>query len=214
MAIVIVGGTGDLGFGLGYRLAKAGEEVVIGSRSAEKAQKAAMEINAMTGQTLARGMANPEAIVQGGLVVLSVPNAARLDTLHGLMPAIADKTVLDVTIPLRFGPLRYEAPPEGSNAQQTLAVLGENGRVVSGFHTVSAKMMGDPEKTLHGDVIILSNHQESLDYVIGLAQKIGLRAFDGGSLSNARTIEGLTPMLIGMNKRYKRGHIGIGLTGI
>lgn len=214
MAIVIVGGTGDLGFGLGYRLAKAGEAVVIGSRSAEKAEKAAQDINAMTGAENAQGMVNAEAIQQGDLVVLSVPDAARLDTLHSLMPALAAKTVLDVTIPLRFGPLRYEAPPEGSNAQQTLAVLGEGAKVVSGFHTVSAKMMSNPEKELQGDVIILGNDQESLSYVVALAEKIGLRGFDGGSLENARTVEGLTPLLIGMNKRYKRGHIGIGLTGI
>ncbi len=214
MAIVIVGGPGDLGFGLAYRWAKAGLEVVIGSREAEKAQKAAETLNVMTGTEKASGMKNQDAVKLGELIVLAVPDAARLGTLETLGELMQGKMVLDVTIPLRFGPLRYEAPPQGSNAEQSQAILGEAVRVVAGFHTVSAAMLADPEKEVHGDVIILGNDEPSRSVVIGLAETIGLRAFDGGTLLHARTVEGLTPLIIGMNKRYKRGHIGIGLTGI
>lgn len=214
MAIVIVGGTGDLGFGLAYRWAKAGLDIVIGSREAAKAENAAAELNRMTGSSKIRGMRNQEAVCRGDLVVLAIPDAARASTFEVLTPLLSGKIVLDVTIPLRFGPLRYEAPPEGSNAEQTQSILGESAKVVCGFHTVSAAMLANPEKEIHGDVIILSDDQESRSLVLGLAEKIGLRAFDGGSLRHARTVEGLTPMIIGMNKRYKRGHIGICLTGI
>lgn len=214
MTIVIVGGTGDLGFGLAYRWAKAGLEIVIGSREASKAERAAAELNQMTGGSNVKGMCNQDAVHKGELVVLAVPDSARASTFEVLAPLLSGKIVLDVTIPLRFNPLRYEAPPEGSNAEQTQSVLGETVKVVSGFHTVSAAMLSNPEKEIHGDVIILSNDPESLSLVLGLAEKIGLRAFDGGTLRHARTVEGLTPMIIGMNKRYKRGHIGICLTGI
>ena len=214
MAIVIVGGTGDLGFGLAYRWAKAGLEVVIGSREAAKAEKAAAELNQMAGGSHVKGMCNQDAVREGELVVLAIPDAARGGTFEALAPLLSGKMVLDVTIPLRFNPLRYEAPPEGSNAEQTQAGLGEAAKVVCGFHTVSAAMLADPEKEIHGDVIILGNDAESRTFVLGLAEKIGLRAFDGGPLRHARTVEGLTPMIIGMNKRYKRGHIGVCLTGI
>lgn len=214
MAIVIVGGTGDLGFGLAYRWAKAGLDIVIGSREAAKAEKAAAELKRMTGGSKVQGMRNQEAVCRGDLVVLAIPDAARASTFEVLAPLLTGKIVLDVTIPLRFSPLRYEAPPEGSNAEQTQSILGESAKVVCGFHTVSAAMLADPEKEIHGDVIILGDDQESRAVVLGLAEKIGLRAFDGGPLRHARTVEGLTPLIIGMNKRYKRGHIGICLTGI
>ena len=214
MAIVIVGGTGDLGFGLAYRWAKAGLDIVIGSREAAKAEKAAAELKRMTGGSKVQGMRNQEAVCRGDLVVLAIPDAARASTFEVLAPLLTGKIVLDVTIPLRFSPLRYEAPPEGSNAEQTQSILGESAKVVCGFHTVSAAMLADPEKEIHGDVIILGDDQESRAVVLGLAEKIGLRAFDGGPLRHARTVGGLTPLIIGMNKRYKRGHIGICLTGI
>lgn len=214
MAIVIVGGTGNLGFGIGYRLAKAGETVVIGSRSKEKADEAAARMNEMTGNTNASGMANPDAVQAGDIVILAVPSAGRIPTLESIKANMEGRILVDATIPIAFNPLRHETPAEGSNAQQSKALLGENVKVTAGFHTVSAAMLEDPEKEVHGDTIILGEDAESRQAVMAVAEKIGLRAFDGGSLIHARTIEGLTPMIIGMNKRYKRGHIGIQLTGI
>lgn len=214
MNIVIVGGTGDLGFGLGYRWAKAGHQIVIGSRQKERAMEAAGRINEMTGTQNAKGLANEDAVLEGDIVVLAVPDAARAAVLELIKPLVQGKTVVDVTIPLRFNPLRYEAPEEGSNAQQTQAVLGEGVKVVAAFHTVSAAMLENPEKEVKGDALIMGGDEEAKNTLIGLADDIGLRGFDAGSLLNARTVEGLTPMIIGMNKRYKRGHIGIALTGI
>lgn len=214
MAIVIVGGTGNLGFGIGYRLAMAGEDIVIGSRQQEKAQEAADRMNEMTGKGNASGLANENAVQAGDIVILAVPSAGRLGTLDTIKPYMAGKIIVDATIPLAFQPLRHETPAEGSNAEQTKAILGEDVKVTAGFHTVSAAMLENPEKEVHGDTIILGEDAESRAAIVALAEKIGLRAFDGGSLLHARTVEGLTPMIIGMNKRYKRGHIGISLTGI
>lgn len=214
MNIVIVGGTGDLGFGLGYRWAKAGHQIFVGSRQKERAIAAANRINEMTGTQNAKGLANEDVVSEGDIIVLAVPDSARAAVLELMKPLVHGKIVVDVTIPLRFNPLRYEAPAEGSNAQQTQVVLGEDVKVVAAFHTVSAAMLENPEKEVEGDALIMGGDKEAKNTLIGLAHDIGLRGFDAGSLLNARTVEGLTPMIIGMNKRYKRGHIGIALTGI
>ena len=214
MSIVIVGGTGNLGFGIGYRLSKAGETVIIGSRNKEKAEEAAARMNEMSGMPNACGMANQDAVQAGEMVILAVPSAGRIPTLEAVKPFMQGKIVVDATIPIAFNPLRHETPAEGSNAQQTKAILGDDVKVTAGFHTVSAAMLEDPQKEVHGDTIILGDNEESRRAVMEVAEKIGLRAFDGGGLIHARTVEGLTPMIIGMNKRYKRGHIGIQLTGI
>ena len=214
MKISIIGATGDMGYGLALRLAKAGHPVVIGSRSAERAQEAAQRAREESGCDNITGMDNPAAAAAGELVVLSVPSAGHRATLEGLSEILRNKPVLDITIPMAFKPLRYAPPAEGSNALETKAVLGEECRVACGFHTVSATLLADLSRPLSGDVLILGNDAELVQTVMGLAQQIGLRPVNAGGLQFSPTVEGLTPMLIGVNKRYGLNHAGINITGI
>jgi len=110
--------------------------------------------------------------------------------------------------------MRYDPPAEGSNALQTAAILGDGAKVATGFHTISAALLCDIEKKITGDLLVAGNDDNTVATVIALGEQIGLRGFNAGGLVHSPTIEALTPMIIGMNKRYRRGHIGIGLTGI
>lgn len=214
MSVVIIGGTGNLGFGIGYRLAMAGETVVIGSRQKEKADEAAVRMNEMTGNTNASGMANEDAVKAGDIIFLTVPSSGRIPTLETIKPFMKGKTIVDCTVPLAFKPLRHESPAEGSNAEQTKAILGDDVTVTAGFHTVSAVVLSDPEKEVYGDTIILGETPESRKPVMALAEKIGLHPYDGGLLLHARTLEGLTPLLISMGNRYKKKDLGVTITGM
>ena len=214
MKLAIIGATGDMGYGLALRFARAGVEVCIGSRNLEKAQTAAEKARTECGCLNISGLDNAAACAGQDLIVIAVPSSGHRSILEKLRGAIGDTPVLDVTIPMAFQPLRYAPPPAGSNALETLEILGENAKVASGFHTVSGAMLCNLEKPVKGDLMIVGNNQELVDQVLSLGQMIGLRSFHAGSLQNAATLEALTPMIIGMNKRYKRGHIGIELTGI
>ena len=214
MKIAIIGATGDMGYGLALRFAKAGMKVCIGSRSQEKAEETAAKAREETGCANIIGMENAAACAGQDLIVISVPSAGHRATLENLKGVIGNTPVMDVTIPMAPKPLHYAPPPAGSNALETLEVLGETAKVASGFHTVSGAMLCNLEKTVKGDLLVVGNDEELVAQILTLGEKIGLRSFHAGSLQNASTLESLTPMIIGMNKRYKRGHIGIGLTGI
>jgi len=215
MKYAIVGGTGDLGFGLALRLAYNGSAVIIGSRTLEKAESAANEIKEKTGVKDVAGMVNADAVKSGDIIVLSVPSSARKSTLDIIKPYLTGKVILDVTVPLTPGNItRYNQPEAGSNAQETLAILGEDVKVVAGFHTISAVILSDLTKELEGDLLIAGDDAQAKEVILDMGHKIGLRAFDVGPLDQARTLEGLTPMIIGLNKKYKKRHIGIKLTGI
>jgi len=215
MKYAIVGGTGDLGFGLALRLVHNGYSVTIGSRTLEKAESAAKEIKEKTGTKDVAGMVNADAVKSGDIIVLSVPSSARKSTLDTIKPYLSGKILLDVTVPLTPGNItKYNQPEAGSNAQETLAILGDDVKVVAGFHTISAVILSDLTKELEGDLLIAGDDAQAKEAILDMGQKIGLRAFDVGPLHQARTLEGLTPMIIGLNKKYKKRHIGIKLTGI
>ncbi|MPL98740.1 hypothetical protein SDC9_44947 [bioreactor metagenome] len=212
MKIAVIGGTGDMGYGLALRFAKAGNEIIIGSRQREKALAAVAQAQTVVPGGVFAGEDNMTAAHQAELTVISVPSAGHRATLESLREVLKDKLVLDITIPMAFNPLRYAPPAEGSNALETAAVLGENCRVASGFHTVSAVLLSELGNDLHADTLIVANNAELKAQVIDLARSIGLNAYDAGSLALSSTVESLTPMLIGMNKRYGSKHIGIKLT--
>lgn len=214
MKIAIVGATGDMGYGLALRFAQQGHDIVIGSRQREKAEDAAQKAREAAGVENIVGMDNPSACQGQDLIIIAVPASGHRRTLETLKEAMEGTPVLDVTIPMAFSPLRYDPPMEGSNALESAAVLGEGAKVSAGFHTVSAAMLSNLEKEVKGDVLVVGNDEETVEEVIRIGNEIGLRSFNAGGLENAATLEALTPMIIGMNKRYKRGHIGIGLTGI
>lgn len=213
MKIAIIGGTGDMGYGLGLRLAKAGHEIVIGSRTAERAEEAARAACEAVGVGTVTGAENAAAASAAELVVISVPAAGHRATVEGLRGILSEKCVLDITVPLAFTPLRYAPPAEGSNAQETAAILGEGCRVAAGFHTISATLLTDLESPIEANALVVGNDAELKEKILVLGNEMGITVYDAGTLTLACALESQTPMLIGMNKRYGSKHIGFKLVG-
>jgi NADPH-dependent F420 reductase len=215
MSISIIGGTGDLGRSLALRLAYSGFTVCIGSRSRKKAEDLASSINekAYSGKVI--GLDNVNAAKEGRIIILSIPNKARADIISNIADEVDNKIVLDVTVPLSHkGGVEYCPPLAGSNAEETQQLLGNRARVIAGLHTISAVVLGQTSLEIEGDVLIVGDEQEAKEEMIAILKKMNMRSFDAGPLPNARIIERLTPMIIGLNKRYKKRNIGIRLTGI
>jgi NADPH-dependent F420 reductase len=209
----IVGGTGALGFGLATRLANAGVPVVIGSRSAERAEEAAAKIDG------AEGLENAEAVKRGPVVLLSVPFRAQSENLTNLKEALQPGQVLvDATVPLAAAvggrATRLLGVPQGSAGQQAQEMVPDGVTVVSAFHTVSATLLADLGHELDEDVLIAGDKKDAKSAVAEIVRLIpGLRPVDAGRLETARLIEGLTPLLISVNARNKT-HAGIRMTGL
>ena len=212
LIVGVLGGTGDQGRGLAYRLATAGNPVIIGSRSAERAQSAAAEL----GGGRIRGLANEDAAGEADVVIVAVPWEGHKDLLASLARALDGKIVIDCVNPLGFDkrgayPLRV---PEGSAAQQAAEVLPDSW-VVGAFHHVSAVVLLDPEvTTVDLDVMVLGEDREATDLVQALAGRIpGVRGVYAGRLRNCGQIEALTANLVSINRRYK-AHAGLRVTDI
>lgn len=215
MKIAVVGGTGKEGFGLALRWARAGNEVVIGSRTPEKAAEAAAKARELVPSAKVSGTSNTDAAGAGEVVVISVPFSAHRETVQGLKPFLAGKIVVDVCVPLKAGsPTEVEMPPEGSAAEQAQSLLGPEARVVGAFENVSAHGLSDLGNPVECDILICGDNREAKETVAGLAESLGARAFDAGCLSQARTVERITALLIGLNIRYKKKGIGLRLTGL
>ena len=211
LIVGVLGGTGDQGRGLAYRLAAAGNPVIIGSRSAERAQAAASELGAGV-----RGMANADAARESDVVIVAVPWEGHRDLLASLAGPLAGKVVIDCVNPLGFDkrgcyPLPVQA---GSAAEQAAEVLPDS-RVVGAFHHVSAVVLLDPEvTTVDLDVMVLGEDREATDLVQALAGRIpGMRGIYAGRLRNCGQVEALTANLVSINRRYK-AHAGLRITDI
>lgn len=213
MKIAIIGGTGDMGYGLGLRLAKAGHEIILGSRTEERAAQAAETARAATGAAQITGMENSAAVRAAELAIIAVPSAGHKATVEGLKEELSGKAVLDITVPLAFKPLRYAPPAEGSNAQETAAILGEGCKVAAGFHTISATLLTELDSPVEANALVVGNDAELKQTVLALGEQIGITTYDAGTLSLACALESQTPMLIGMNKRYGSKHIGFRMVG-
>ncbi|GAP62972.1 hypothetical protein ARMA_1395 [Ardenticatena maritima] len=216
--IAIIGGTGAEGSGLAMRWVAAGYTVIIGSRSAEKAHTRAEELRAALGErargTL-RGLPNTEAAAAGDIVVLTVPYSAHKSTLEGIREQVQGKIVVDCTVPLQPPHVtRVFIPEGGSAAQQAQALLGENVRVVAAFQNVSAHKLQDLDADVNCDVLVCGDDPDARETVIQLAHAAGMVGLHAGPLQNAVVVEGLTPILIGINKRYKSKGAGIRITNI
>lgn len=215
--IAVIGGTGALGTGLARRLAKAGHDVVIGSRTREKAETAAAEITAaLAGQSSGRvtAAANAEAAAAGEIIVLTVPWSSHAVILDEIAPHVAGRIVVDTTVPLvppRVA--RVQLPASGSAAMATGERLGGTARVVAAFHSVAAhKLQQDID--IDCDVLVFGDEAADRAVVIELAQAAGLRGLHGGPLVNAVAAEALTSILIGINRTYRVDGAGIRITGI
>jgi len=203
--IAFIGGTGPEGLGLAARFSAAGHEIVIGSRSPERAQQAVEKIRARVPEARATGVVNEEAVRRGGIVFVSIPFAGHRATLKALAPAIGAKLVVDVVSPLSFegGKITAIAVPEGSAAEQAQALLPQ-AQVVAGFHHLDASRLMRVERPMEGDVIVCADDQGAKERVMALAEEIGgVRALDGGPLANSRYLEQFTVVLVSLNKTYK-----------
>jgi 8-hydroxy-5-deazaflavin:NADPH oxidoreductase len=217
--IPIIGGTGALGAGLATRWAKAGIPVVLGSRSAERAEEAAAKIRDAVPGSEVSGLENGEAAKQGQIVFLTVPFRAQSENLNNLREALrAGQLLVDCTVPLAAAisgkATRSIGVWQGSAAQQAQEMVPEGVTVVSALHTVGAPTLADLEAELGEDVLICADKKADKARVARLIELIpGLRAVNAGPLEMARIVEQLTPMLISVNSRYKV-HAGIRLTGL
>ena len=226
MTIAIIGGTGPEGSGLALRWARAGEKVIIGSRNAERAAATAASIAGRIGggtAVLARtidisGAENLPACESADIVVLTVPFEAHAETLKHLKPALRPGQVLvDTTVPLAASlggrPTRTVGVWQGSAAQEAQELVPNGVSVVAAFHNVSAELL-QQEGPADCDVIVCSDDKDAAKKIRELARKIpGVRAIDGGKLENARVVEQITALLIGLNIRHK-GHAGMRISGL
>jgi NADPH-dependent F420 reductase len=217
--VPIIGGTGALGFGLALRLGREGVPVVIGSRSAERATEAAARVREGVPGAEAEGYENPDAARRGPIVVLAVPFRAQSENLTNLREALEPGQILvDATVPTAAAvsgrATRPLGVPQGSAAQQAQEMVPEGVTVVSALHTVSAAALGDLDHDLDEDVLVAGDVGEAKREVAELIARIaGLRPVNAGRLEVARMIEGITPLLISVNSRYKTT-AGIKLTGL
>ena len=211
LVIGILGGTGEQGRGLARRFALAGNPVIIGSRSHDRAQGVAREIG-----DGARGLANRDCAREADVVIAAVPWEGHGELLSGLAAELTGKIVVDCVNPLGFDHRgAYPLPvAEGSAAQQAEALLPES-RVVAAFHHVSAVLLLDPEiETIDSDVLVLGDDRHATDTVQALAAQIpGVRGVYAGRLRNCGQIEALTANLVSINRRYK-AHAGLRITDI
>ncbi|MDQ8043910.1 MAG: NADPH-dependent F420 reductase [Solirubrobacteraceae bacterium] len=217
--VAVVGGTGDLGYGVASRLAAAGKSVVIGSRAAERAQESAATLAAAVPGSTVTGAANEDAVASAALVVLAVPFSAHASTLKGIAKiARPGQVFLDATVPLAPSvggrPTRLVGVWQGSAAEQVRELLPDTVHVVSGLHTISAASLTDLEHVFDEDVLLCGDDAGAKQAVSALITTIpGLRPVDCGKLDSARLIESLTPLLIGLNIRNKT-HTGIRIVGL
>lgn len=213
--VAILGGTGPQGRGLARRFAQAGLHVVVGSREADRAEKAAAMLAEVTGASV-EGAANADAAAAGDVVLVVVPWDGHAELLEELAPVLAGKIVVDCVNPLGFDKQgAYALPvPEGSATQQAAALLPES-RVVGAFHNVSAVLLEDPEvASVDTDVLVLGDDREATDAVQALVDVVpGMRGIYAGRLRNAHQVEALTANLISINRRYK-AHAGVRVTDV
>jgi 8-hydroxy-5-deazaflavin:NADPH oxidoreductase len=217
--IAVLGGTGPEGFGLALRWARSGENVIIGSRDAGRAREAAVKIQAAVGdKARVSGEENSAACAAADLLVLTIPFEGHCPLLKQIKSAIRPGSiVVDTTVPLAASvggrATRTLGIWEGSAAQQAAELVPPGVSVVAAFHNTSADILNG-DAAVDCDVIVCSDDSEASKTVRTLAAKIpGVRAIDGGKLENARILEQITALLIGLNIRHK-GHSGIRITGL
>lgn len=210
--VAILGGTGKEGPGLALRWAKAGYTILIGSRQAEKAQNTAQEINQTLGIQTVKGYENAEAARQAEICVLTVVQTAHQEALSGLKEALQGKILVDATARVDFRDPKPPEPPAAARIAQN--ILGEGVRVVAAFQNVPAAALRKLDQPLHSDVLVCADDLEAATAVMQLAQDGGMTAYYAGGLDNAVVVEGLTALLISLNKHYKTKTASIRVAGL
>jgi 8-hydroxy-5-deazaflavin:NADPH oxidoreductase len=209
--VAIVGGTGNLGGALALRLGAPGVKIIIGSRDAEKAKKAveALKPNLRAGEI--EGTTNQEAVKGADYVVIAVPYEGHAQMVRDVKGQVTGKIIIDTVVPLNKG--KPFVPPAGSALQEAQQILGDEAPVVGALHNVSAVDLGDVDSPL-GDVLVCGDKTDAKEKVMEIIRRIGARAFDGGPATNAYVIEGLTGVIIFLNRKYKSKHGSIRIVGI
>ena len=210
-----IGGTGPEGRGLALRFALAGEKILIGSRSEERANQAAESVSELAPPGSVRGAMNSEVAQEADIVFIAVPYSAQRDTLNDLKEQLSGKLVINLIAPIEFNKGRASAiiVEEGSAALESQAILAES-TIVAAFQNVSAEDLLVPEKSIDSDVIVCADDAEAKERVMKMVEMIkGARAVNGGGLVNARYVENLTALLVTIN-RICKAHSSIKITGI
>ncbi|MEJ5976343.1 NADPH-dependent F420 reductase [Novosphingobium sp. PS1R-30] len=207
--IAVIGGTGHLGKGIARRLAKAGHDVTIGSRAADKAEGIAAEMGLGT-----KGASNDDAAQGKDVVIVTVPYENQEATLKQIKDKVGSAIVVDTTVPL-VPPkvMRVQLPAAGSAAAEAREHLGPGVRFVTAFHNVAAHIL-DTDAKVDCDVLVFSDDIEARNTVVGLVNDMDLRGLSGGALVNSAAAEAITSLLIYMNKTYKADGAGIRFTGL
>ena len=215
LTISVLGGTGKEGKGLAYRWAKAGYKVLIGSRSSERAVTAASEIMELAeGSTSIVGTSNREAAQLADIVVLTVPYSAHRETLESVKDVLKGKVLIDVTVPLMPPKVtKVQMPPAGSAAQEAKEIVGEGVEVVAAFQNISHEYLLKDEN-IDCDVLVTGTSKEARAEALHLVDAAGLTGWDAGPIENSVVLEGLTSVLIYINKKYGSTHAGIKITGV
>ncbi|MCX7065927.1 MAG: NADPH-dependent F420 reductase [Proteobacteria bacterium] len=211
--IAILGGTGDLGTGLAIRWSKAGHQIIIGSRTQQKADAAVVELKKVSPQTPARAMENAAAAAAGDIVVLTVPYEHQLSTLESVRAGLEGKILIDVTVPLippKVGTVQL--PPEGSAGKRAQNFLGDGVKVVTAFQNVAAHLLQQDVK-IECDVLVAGNSKEARDKVVELVEEAGMSGWHAGPIENSAAAEALTSILIQINRRHSISHSGIKIVG-
>jgi 8-hydroxy-5-deazaflavin:NADPH oxidoreductase len=218
--IAILGGTGPEGTGLANRLARAGEHIIIGSRDAQRAQDTAARLRADIGSTAQiEGTDNPSAVAQCDIALLTVPFSGQAALLKQLKPVWKPGTVvIDTTVPLAAAvggtPTRMLGVWQGSAAEAARDSLPQGVTLAAAFHNLSAELLAG-DAAVECDVLVCSDDENAKQVAMELARKIpGVRAVNGGKLENARIVESMTALLIGLNIRYKVHSAGLRFTGL
>lgn len=213
--IAILGGTGREGTGLALRWAAAGEHVIIGSRDERRAAAAADHLNHTLGKAAIRGTSNRRAAEEADVVVLTIPYAAHLATLKEVKGALRGKLLIDTTVSLDpDAPGRLAPSDHGSALEEAQEFLGPDVKVVAAFQNISFRLLKDLGKVINCDVLVCGDDPHARRLAMTIVAKAGLRALDAGSAQHARTVEGLTPLLLELNRRYKTKEAGIRVTGL
>jgi NADPH-dependent F420 reductase len=218
--IAILGGTGDQGLGLALRFAKAGRRVIIGSRKAERAVSAAEEVIAAVPSAAVTGCGNEEATQGAAIVILSVPFEHTAGTVKGIKDSLRDGQILvSMAVPLATavgdGAVRTLGIWQGSCAEMVKSLVPKGVSVVSAFQNVSAHRLRDLDNAVDCDIVV-SGPKDPREIVIDLCGLIpGLRGLNGGALANAKIVEEMTALMIGINIRYKLPEgVGVRFTGL
>jgi NADPH-dependent F420 reductase len=214
LTIAVLGGTGKEGKGLAYRWAKAGYKVLIGSRSSERAVSAASEImELLEGSSSLVGTSNLEAAQLADIVVITVPYTAHRETLESVKDMLKGKILIDATVPLVPPKVsKVQMPAAGSAAQEAKEIVGEGVEVVAAFQNISHELLLNDDD-IECDVLVTGTSKDARTEALRLVEAAGLTGWDAGPIENSVVIEGLTSVLININKQYGSTYAGIKITG-